>query len=506
MQELYRDAHDSFKRIRPQMLFTHNAFALRGPGWSEGEDFERSTRLDDVVTSIGTWDGGGPRGPSRDPSEIWETGMLTRYLRNLSGKQVWMQSGAYIYARDYQALPLEELKLAAYTVVTNGGSPVYITNAFPDGSVDTVLADRMAKVLPDVSANKAYLENAQDLPFAALYYSRASHVLADSVYPGERRYLSSFEGAYKALMEEHVPFDIVGTEGISSDRIAKYKVLVIPDAVAMSDEEAGIVRKFVANGGDIIATARTSLLDTNGDSRKSFALADVFGADYESVLNYSTSFIKPEANAICEGIDPRENIPHRNGQQVKVLLRADAERAAKLMLPATEVVSGIRAFTYGNDVAPGAVTEFPAILTHGFGKGRSVYFAGDVTGAYGKFGDPSLRKLLRNAVRWANGSALPLETDAPLAVEVRCYVQGKRYVVHLMNYTTSQLRLWDDVGGPAAEEAVPVRDISIRLHTGWQPSKAYLASSKQALPIKFENGTVSVRVPKLDVFELLILE
>jgi hypothetical protein len=75
-----------------------------------------------------------------------------------------------------------------------------------------------------------------------------------------------------------------------------------------------------------------------------------------------------------------------------------------------------------------------------------------------------------------------------------------------MNYTTSQLRLWDDVGGPAAEEAVPVRDISIRLHTGWQPSKAYLASSKQALPIKFENGTVSVRVPKLDVFELLILE
>jgi hypothetical protein len=158
-----------------------------------------------------------------------------------------------------------------------------------------VLADRVATGLREVSSNKAYLDNSEDTLFATLYYSLASHVLTDSVYQGENRYRSSFEGAYKALIEEHVPLDIVGAEELTSDRIAKYKVLVVLDAVAMSDE---------------------------------------------SPLNYDTSFIKPESNSICERIDLRENIPHRHGQQIKTLPRPDAESAAKLMLPATEIIPG----------------------------------------------------------------------------------------------------------------------------------------------------------------------
>jgi hypothetical protein len=506
MQEFYRDVHDVCKRIRPQMLFTHNAFALRGLGWGEGEDFERSTKLDDVVTSIGAWDSSSPHGPARDVGQIWKTGMLTRFLRDLSGKQVWMQTGAYIYNRDYQALPVEELALSAYTTVTNGGSPIYITNAFPDGTVDAVLADRMATVLQKVSSQKEYLDNAQDLHFAALYYSLPSHVLSDSVYQGANRYRSSFEGAYKALVEEHIPFDIVGSAELTSERIAQYKVLVVPDAVAMTGEEANVLRSFVENGGAIVATARTSLLDISGSPRSNFALADVFGADYENPLNYETSFIKPLSNPICDGIDLRENIPHRHGQQVKVLARPGAETVAKLMLPATEIVPGVRTFNYGYDVAPGVVTGFPAILTHSFGKGHSVYFAGDVTASYGTFGDPSVRKLLANAFRWASGGSSPLQTDAPLAVEVRPYRQGSRYVVCLMNYLTSQLRLWSNIGGSAAEDVIPLRDISIQLHTARHPSRVYLASDPKMLHFDVKNGTVSTRVPKLETFEMLIVE
>jgi hypothetical protein len=100
MHELYLDVRQTFRRLRPQMLCTHNAFALRGLAWNDGEDYERSLRLDDVVTSIGEWNGVGPLGPTRDVSETWKTGMLTRYLRNLSGKKVWMQVGAYMYTRD----------------------------------------------------------------------------------------------------------------------------------------------------------------------------------------------------------------------------------------------------------------------------------------------------------------------------------------------------------------------------------------------------------------------
>ncbi len=505
VQEIYVDVHQTFKRLRPQMLYTHNAFALRSLAWYEGEDYERSLRLDDIVTSIGEWEGSGPLGPTRDGSETWKTGMLTRYLRNLSRKPVWMQVGAYMYARDYQAQPVAELKQQAYTIVANGGSPVYITNAFPDGRVDAVLADRMAKVLPGIAALRPYLDSAEDLPFAALYYSRDCDLLADSLDPGQHRYKSSFEGAYQALIEEHIPFDICDSGVLDAERIAPYRVLVVPDAVAMSTGQAAILAEFVDGGGALIATARTSLLDLDGSPRRNFALADAFGADYENPLNYETSFVKPLANAVCAGIDERENVPLRHSQQVKVLPRAGAEIAAKLMLPATEVAPG-RVFTFGEDVAPGEVTEYPAILTHTFGKGRVVYFAGDVTRDYGNFGDPSLRKLLRNAVLWAHDGPLPVETDAPLAVEVRCYRQGNRHLVHLMNYVTSAMRGWADVGGPAIEDAVPIPDITIRLHVATPPAHAYLASNKQSVPFEYLNSFASMRVTKVEVFDILVVE
>src|ERR1035441_3074665 len=505
VQELYVDVHRNVKSIRPNMIYTHNAFALRGLAWNNGEDFERSLPLDDVVTSIGEWTGSGPQGPTRDVSETWKTGMLTRHLRNLSGKRVWMQVGAYMYTRDYQAQPVQELKQQAYSIVANGGSPIYINNAFPDGSVDTVLTDRLAKVLPEIAALRPYLDSAEDLPFAALCYSRDSDLLSDSLYPGQHRYQSSFQGAYEALLVEHVPFDIYDGETVGLQQIAKYRVLILPDAVVMSDRQAGILAKYVEGGGNLVASARTSLLNSDGSPRNNFALADLFGADYENPLNYETSFVKPMENAICAGIDQRENIPIRRSQQVKILPRAGTEIAARLMLPTTEGVSG-RVFSFGDDVAPGEVTEYPAILTHKLGKGRVVYFASDVSGDYGNFGDPSLRKLLCNAISWANDGPLPIETDAPLAVEVRCYRQDNRYLVHLMNYVTSQTRAWTDVGGPAAEETIPIRDITIRLSMQKSPSRVYLASSKHSVPFEYKNNIASMRVPELDVFEILVVE
>jgi hypothetical protein len=215
--------------------------------------------------------------------------------------------------------------------------------------------------------------------------------------------------------------------------------------------------------------------------------------------------MKPLQNPICAGIDERENIPLRHSQPVKVLPRDGAEIAAKLMLPATEVVPG-RVFSFGEDVAPGETTGYPAILTHTFGKGRVAYFAGDVTGDYGSFGDPSLRKLLRNAILWANGAPPPVETDAPLAVEVRCYRQGHRHLVHLMNYVTSQLRDWPDVGGSAIEDTIPIRDITVRLRLVKAPARVYLASSRQSVPFEYNNGFASLRVPKLEVFDILVVE
>ena len=53
----------------------------------------------------------------------------------------------------------------------------------------------------------------------------------------------------------------------------------------MSDDEVEGVRRFVANGGGLIATAETSLYDENFRIRDDFALADVFGAHHGQAVS-----------------------------------------------------------------------------------------------------------------------------------------------------------------------------------------------------------------------------
>jgi hypothetical protein len=79
-------------------------------------------------------------------------------------------------------------------------------------------------------------------------------------------------------------------------------------------------------------------------------------------------------------------------------------------------------------------------------------------------------------------------------------------MIHLMNYVTSQLRL-SRAGGPAAEEAIPVRDISIRLDTGGRaPKRVFLASNRQKLKYRMKENSVWVAVPRVDVHEIVVVE
>ena len=83
-------------------------------------------------------------------------------------------------------------------------------------------------------------------------------------------------GLAQALVELHMPFNVVLDEDLTSDH--GYRVLVLPNSACMSDHEVEAVRRFVADGGGLIATADTSLYDEKFRIRDDFALADVFGA------------------------------------------------------------------------------------------------------------------------------------------------------------------------------------------------------------------------------------
>lgn len=508
IEELFSEIRGAVKEIRSDIVLTHNAFALRErDGWGPGENYERTLQYDDIIQSIASCEGQIEDKQIRHTDLIWKTGLLTRFLRGIGRKPVWIQIGRFPYSRDYQTLPVHELKLTAYSVVVNGGSPCYLGNLFPDGSIDEIACERMGEVYREIESKAKYLDYTDELTFAGLYFSRSSQDYYDLTYPGEQRYLSSFEGAYKILIEGKIPFQIVGESGLDLGQLAKYKILIIPAAISMDDEQIAIIDSFVRRGGTLISTARTSLVDGKGRSRPNFGLSKIFCADYVNPLNYSTSFIQPTDHPICEGIDIRENILHR-GCQTKVAPHDGAKIVSKLALPVTEVVPGVRWLTWcGSDVPVGDTTPYPAALASTVDEGRCVYFSGDITGVYGMYGYPSLRSLFLNAIKWCCSGAQPLVVSGPLSLESHCFIQGNRYIIHLLNYTTSCLRLFAKTGGSLAEEGIPCRDISIKLQlNGKSVRRAYLVSSAEDVVFEITNGAIVLSVPEVNVHEIVVVE
>ena len=116
-------------------------------------------------------------------------------------------------------------------------------------------------------------------PWAALLVSEQTR----QFYAGGQimeRFLAHALGVFRVGWEEHLPITLITDLDLRAERLAPYKVLILPNAAALSDAQVATIREFVQNGGGLVATCETSLFDELGHPRPNFALADIFGVDY----------------------------------------------------------------------------------------------------------------------------------------------------------------------------------------------------------------------------------
>ncbi|MBM4050922.1 MAG: hypothetical protein FJ279_37985, partial [Planctomycetes bacterium] len=74
-----------------------------------------------------------------------------------------------------------------------------------------------------------------------------------------------------------------GPQQVEASRIGRYRVLVMPYSVALSDKEAEAIRGFVRDGGLLLADAKVGLMNEHCRTRPKAALDDVFGVKRERV-------------------------------------------------------------------------------------------------------------------------------------------------------------------------------------------------------------------------------
>ena len=110
-------------------------------------------------------------------------------------------------------------------------------------------------------------------PQANEWWSNEPH---NSCY--EKQWLSEYRGMLKTLVHNHIPFNVLTSPTFQQADLDGYSVLLLPNVEALSDSEANAIRRFVQDGGTLIATGPNPTgLNEFGDTRADYALADVLG-------------------------------------------------------------------------------------------------------------------------------------------------------------------------------------------------------------------------------------
>ncbi|MEI6914961.1 MAG: alpha-amylase family protein, partial [Armatimonadota bacterium] len=224
---------------------------------------------------------------SDDVTSIW----LNKRMRGASGdRMVAMQPYLFargakdVYAGVYHgsSMPMNEVLYQMHEILTMGEVPILW-----NGARTGMKPADWEKIVQDWVDYLPYVHNTKTLKYAACLDSftslQMSKADANGTFHGDPDKITNPRGGItRALLEAHIPFDVISEHNVSLETLSQYKVIVLPNTYCMSDRIAGVLRDYVAQGGGLVASYETSLYDDMGDRRKDFALADVFGASYLS--------------------------------------------------------------------------------------------------------------------------------------------------------------------------------------------------------------------------------
>ena len=350
--------------------------------------------------------------------------------------------------------------------------------------------------------HETFLRNEASLARVALLYSEQTAEYHTGVATGDRPN-DHVMGMYHALIEARIPFEMVHEAFLTPERLDAFKVLVLADAAALSNEQCGAIRAFVARGGSLVATFATSLFDERGVRRDDFGLADVFGVSFaggfdgpmqNSYLSLDADITTGQRHPILAGLDDTPRI-------INGVFRVRVNPSVPFPSPVTLIP------TYPDlpmeDVYPRiAHTDSRELYLRDAGRSRVVYFPWDVDRTFWDVLAMDHGRLIKNAIVWAANETAPVEVQGPGILDVTVWRQRNSMTVHLVNLTNPMM-----MKGPL-RETIPVgpQHLRIRVPPGMRPRAVRLLTAGTTVPVVESNGTLTVTVPSVDVHEVIAIE
>lgn len=199
----------------------------------------------------------------------------------------------------------------------------------------------------------------------------------------------------QTLIQSHIPFDIVLDRNLA--HLDHYRVIILPDAECLSDEQVTILTRFVERGGSVVASEESGYFDQWRRRRADTALRSLLGADARS---------------------PR--VWHGTPQWPSALPAWDDES------PPSRPVR--RELSKGARIAYFPVLELPPIAPRDGAEPKVADF---------RWRLPANASGMSDAITWV-GEPLSLRVEAPPALACEHLRQSDREMIHLVNFDLKQ--------------------------------------------------------------------
>lgn len=410
----------------------------------------------------------------------------------------------------WMPLGYQEPAIRVMTMLTNGAVPAHSVSG----------RDAMARTMADIVVREPYTRNARIVPWCGLVMSEKTELWYGRDDP-KNRYVKGIYGAFQAMLERHLPASLVTDRELETGLKERYRVLFMPNCAAMSDAEMETVRRYVRDGGSLVATYETSLYDERGRPRKDFGLADLFRArrlrsiDTRSMVAFgSTGGVDlplPPDHAwgadpvIRRTLDVRDVTTPVREQATSVPLHS----GVLLVAPTNGTASPLRLRATTRDTTTGAssITNTVALVESTYGKGRVIYIPYDISWSFFRYGHEYLGRIIELALRSAAPEPPPVDVEAPTIVEAMPQVQGDRLVVHLLNDISSSGRSQTVAGESlyVRREVIPIHGIRLTFRDHSYGRFRLIPSGKALEPAWTADGW-RVTVPRLDLHCMVVAE
>lgn len=368
----------------------------------------------------------------------------------------------------HTCMPEPEFLYWAAQIPANGGS--YWTTF--TGFGDTIPDKRMMKTVKKLNGMIRCIEDDMD---GAVSDTQVLLLSDGGIY---------VQGWAEALMYAHIDFDMLAEYQVSSERLSRYPLVIVPKGFHYRTEYAAAFHDYVRSGGRLIVEGT--------DDRELEPVRELLGVHGIMVASeeQEAAYMRIEQEAVLfrERIGECPLLPLR-GRMAFCQPREDAQVLLTWVPPFSRAATA--GFPPERASLPKEHTDIPGCIVSRFGKGRVMFLPYEPSRMIMEYG---LKDMYTIAAAFADFmlEEKKYEIHAPMRVITTAFRKDGENLIHLIN----------GIGQRPLVETIPVSGIEIIIKlAGRKPKKVEAAISGQRLQWSVRQDMLRITLPQLEVWD-----